>query len=139
MNNAPTTTTRGERNNNPLNIRYNPRNQWRNQLTPDNKGFCRFATMQDGINAAARLLYVYYTRYNLNTIELIVSRWAPASENNVEAYIKTCTRLTAFKRNEVLPFTYLGIGILLQAMARVESQVRIQSGSVQLAIEKAIR
>lgn len=130
--------TRGARNRNPLNIRYNPANNWRGQMGHDSSGFCVFSSMQHGIEAAARLLYVYYTRYNLTTIPLIISRWAPASENDVEAYIKTVCRITKFPRDKQLDYTASDFGPLLCAMARVESQLFLDAVAVDIALNKAI-
>lgn len=132
------TITRGARNRNPLNIRYNPANNWRGQLGQDSRGYCVFASMQYGIEAAARLLYVYHNRYNLTTIPLIISRWAPASENDVEAYIKTVCRITKFPRDKQLEFTAADFGPLLCAMARVESQLHLDAVAVDIALNKAI-
>ena len=93
---------RGIRNNNPLNIRLSS-DKWQGQINPsgnanvnDNnsslKGesdFCQFYTMEYGWRAAFVILCrTYYGKYKLRTIRDIVSRWAPAKENNTEAYIR---------------------------------------------------
>ena len=93
---------RGLRNNNPLNIRLSS-DRWQGQINPsgnanvnDNnsslKGesdFCQFYTMEYGWRAAFVILCrTYYGKYKLRTIRDIVSRWAPAKENNTEAYIR---------------------------------------------------
>lgn len=75
----------GIRNNNPLNIRFSPMNVWKGQ-TGCNKGFCTFDTMEHGYRAALVLLLNYVKR-GYDTISEIVSRWAPESENNTQAYI----------------------------------------------------
>ncbi len=79
--------TRGLRNNNPGNIRKNI-TKWLgladNQTDPD---FFQFATPEYGIRAMAVTLNTYMTRYGLNTIRGMISRWAPPSENDTEAYI----------------------------------------------------
>lgn len=130
--------TRGERNNNPLNIRYNPANAWHGQKGQDDKGFVIFNTLQDGINAAAKVLKTYVTRHKCNNVELIVSRWAPACENDVEAYIETVCRLTGYDRKVTLTYHQLTMIDLIIAMARVESQMQLNRVMVNLAVTRAI-
>ncbi|EIU5460362.1 TPA: structural protein [Pseudomonas aeruginosa] len=86
------TTPRGIRNNNPGNIDYNPRNDWRGQLPHDpaiEKRFARFDTPENGIRALGKLLQTYQRKHGLNTVEQIISRWAPASENDTAAYVRS--------------------------------------------------
>lgn len=75
----------GLRLNNPLNIRYSPMNSWLGQIGEE-KGFCKFDTLEHGYRAALVLLG-NYQRKGYDTISKIISRWAPLSENNTEAYI----------------------------------------------------
>lgn len=75
-------------NNNPLNIRYSPMNVWKGQ-TGSNKGFCVFTELKYGYRAALVLLSNYVKRGNVS-IQAIISRWAPASENDTAAYIRVC-------------------------------------------------
>jgi hypothetical protein len=81
-----TTPTRGERNNNPGNIRHGDKWQGMSAEQPDSS-FTKFDTPQYGIRALAVTLLTYYNRYGLNTVSKIVSRWAPPNENNTKAYI----------------------------------------------------
>lgn len=74
------------RNNNPLNIRYSSGNKWIGQ-TGKNKGFAVFSDMVYGWRAAIVLL-IKYQRSGYDTIRKIVTRWAPPSENDTEAYIR---------------------------------------------------
>ena len=54
----------------------------------DDKDFEQFETMAYGWRAAFILLgRTYYEKYHLNTIKKIISRWAPACENNTKGYI----------------------------------------------------
>lgn len=130
--------TRGERNNNPLNIRYNPKNAWKGQTGQDNAGFVIFATLQDGINAAAKILKTYIEKHNCNNVELIVSRWAPSCENDVESYIRTVCRLTGYDRKAPLIFHQLTMIDLIIAMAKVESVMQLNRVMVNVAVTKAI-
>lgn len=78
--------TRGERNNNPGNIRISPVN-WQGKVVGGDAAFETFATPQAGIRALALNLRNYQRNYGLNTVRQIVTRYAPASENNTAAYI----------------------------------------------------
>lgn len=79
--------TRGIRNNNPGNIRFSPSNDWEGQLAqPDRDGFSVFTDPRFGIRAMAILLRNYVNRYGLNTVRGLITRWAPPSENDTDAY-----------------------------------------------------
>ncbi|MCU1776392.1 structural protein [Pseudomonas sp. 14P_5.3_Bac1] len=99
----PITETRGVRNRNPGNIDYNSANQWQGQLKPDpsvEKRFARFDTPENGIRALGKVLLTYQRKHGLKTVKAIISRWAPAVENDTAAYVRaveanTGTRLGA--------------------------------------------
>lgn len=78
---------RGIRNNNPGNIRHG--DKWKGlapiQGDPD---FCTFISPEYGIRAMAVLLLNYQRKQGLQTVRQIISRWAPPTENNTEAYIR---------------------------------------------------
>lgn len=89
-------TPRGIINNNPANIRrgsawkglvpflVNPQNQQR----VCDKSFCQFENIEYGIRALIVLLRTYCYKYKLRTIETIINRFAPPSENRTTAYIR---------------------------------------------------
>lgn len=80
-------TTKGVRLNNPGNIEHGQ--NWVG-LTPTrlDPRFCSFVAPQYGIRAIHLILQAYAKKYGIRTIEGIISRWAPPSENNTEAYIR---------------------------------------------------
>lgn len=81
---------RGERNNNPGNIDYNPANKWQGQLPHDPKiesRFCRFQSPEYGIRVIYKLLQTYQTKYGLNSVKAIINKYAPPNENNTAGYI----------------------------------------------------
>lgn len=82
----------GIRNNNPLNIRKSGIN-WQGK-TGDDGSFEVFDTPFNGIRAAARNLKTYANSHGLRTIRSIIGRWAPAVENNVEAYVSSVAQRT---------------------------------------------
>lgn len=77
---------RGERNNNPGNIRISS-TAWQGKVIGKDTAFETFATAADGIRAMAKLLRNYQVIYGLNTVRRIIGRWAPSSENNTSAYV----------------------------------------------------
>jgi len=77
---------RGVRNNNPGNIEYSPVNEWQGQTGTDGR-YSIFSSPFYGIRALARLIFNYRTIYGLRSVAGIVSRWAPAFENDTQAYI----------------------------------------------------
>ena len=83
---------RGIRNNNPLNIRRSA-DKWQGlKAQQEDREFFQFSEMKWGWRAAFRLLcHTYYGKYKLRTIRAIISRWAPANENNTLYYIRSVT------------------------------------------------
>ena len=79
---------RGIRNQNPCNIRHSAAFEWRGEGDPDPEGFCTFGSAVLGLRAALILFHNYQELYKLNTLEELISRWAPAIENDVTAYIR---------------------------------------------------
>ena len=112
---------RGIRNNNPLNIRVG--NNWKGEVTnPSDHTFEQFKEMKWGVRAAFIILKNYIKRHKLNTIEKIISRWAPSNENNTTVYIKTVSALSGIKPNEELFFENIPHMVqLFLAMCYVEN------------------
>lgn len=82
--------------NNPFNIRYNPLITWVGQESHTN-GFCDFSTVHFGVRAACLLLMRSYRRQGFLTIQEIISRFAPPSENNTSEYVQfVCHKLGIF-------------------------------------------
>ncbi|MBD9985678.1 hypothetical protein [Citrobacter portucalensis] len=84
---------RGIRNNNPGNLEYSKTNPWVGQ-TGDDGRFAKFETPEHGIRALGRNL-LSYQRQGIDTVNDIINRWAPPSDNNnTEAYIQAvCAQL----------------------------------------------
>ena len=95
---------RGIRNNNPLNIRISE-NNWKGKL-PHSSDPCfeQFLGIFWGIRAAMVCVRTYIRKYHLNTPEKIIARWAPASENNVEAYVQKACKKGALKPDEKISY-----------------------------------
>lgn len=87
-----TKVPRGIRNNNPLNIRKG--NSWQGERHPQtDPAFEEFESIEMGLRAAFKLLRRYITgddgkRKPDDTIQKIISRWAPPVENATNSYIQ---------------------------------------------------
>lgn len=95
---------RGVRNNNPGNVRFKDQ---RNAINVD--GFAKWPTYEEGVAGMDRQLLLYYTGQSAaagnvakTTIADIIETYAPASENNVPAYIATVASRTGIDPNAQL-------------------------------------
>lgn len=115
-----TTTPRGIRNNNPLNIRIG--NQWLGErANPNDPAFEQFVAMEYGIRAGFVLLRRYIRHYKRTTIASIIEAWAPASENNAQRYIGTVSQLSGINPTEAIRYEDKDVMLrLVDAMIRVE-------------------
>lgn len=87
---------RGIRNNNPGNIRRTT-DPWQGlALEETDADFFTFKSATYGIRALARVLISYQDKYDLDTIDGLIARWAPGVENDTAAYIQSVARRTGF-------------------------------------------
>lgn len=94
---------RGLRNRNPLNIRIG--NVWLGEEpNPTDPDFEQFVAMEYGVRAAFVLLRRYISHYRRTTIRAIIKAWAPATENNVEAYVATVAKHSGIDPDDQLDF-----------------------------------
>lgn len=94
--------SRGIRNNNPGNIRHGIDWDGLDKDQSKDKEFSQFSTPEYGIRAMFKILKTYNNKYNLNTIEGIINRWAPPIENDTEAYIDFVSSKVGKNSSEVL-------------------------------------
>ena len=135
--------TRGQRNNNPLNIRHS-KDKWQGAaMTQTDTDFVQFETMAYGYRAAWRVLESYWKHFHCTkqyyNVKNIITRWAPPTENDTQTYIRTVLRLTGLGGNEHLPQPSRGVDTerlekLVAAMTTMECG--IPYGEVDM---KAIR
>lgn len=132
--------SRGIRNNNPLNIRHSA-DRWEGaRAEQTDKSFVQFESMAYGYRAAWKVLESYWKHFREKrgqfTVAAIIGRWAPPSENDTEAYIRTVLKLTSLGGKEVLPRPFMGIaleklGKLLMAMTVMECGIAYGDVDVQ--------
>ena len=108
---------RGLRNKNPLNIEKG--SIWVGLVKDgQDKRFCEFERFYYGYRAAFNILLGAYRKRGWNTISEIIEHWAPASENQTTAYIKSVYQFTEIPVDKVLcRFDYIAV---VMAMAKVE-------------------
>lgn len=120
---------RGYRNNNPLNLRRTSDN-WEGlaeeQTDPD---FFQFVSPEYGIRAAAKVMRTYREKYGINTIAQIISRWAPASENDTAAYIRHVSNAVEIDQTAPLNFP-TDLYKIVPLMAKHENGFQAYSGEL---------
>jgi len=114
-------TPRGIRNNNPGNIRHSA-SQWQGMAAQQtDPAFVQFVAPEYGIRALAKLLNNYASRDGLNTVRLLINKYAPSNENNTEAYAQAVARALG-----VTPDTVISVPQHLNAL--VEAIIQHENG-----------
>ena len=99
--------TRGLRNNNPLNIRHSA-DRWQGarimQTDPD---YVQYKDIKWGFRAAWKILDTYCLTFKKEgkayNVKNIIGRWAPPTENDTDAYVRTVVKLSGLGGNENMP------------------------------------
>lgn len=131
---------RGIRNNNPLNIRKG--NNWKGERpNQTDKSFEEFQTMEMGIRAGFKLLKNYITGYGgktkpYDTIEKVIRRWAPPTENATEKYIQFVADDAGLHRYQKIDFRNKSIMVrIVDAMIFVECGQRVSVDIISSAYD----
>lgn len=127
MSKRPHVPARGDRNNNPGNIRKGapwqglmPRSEMNAAQRAENE-FCVFRMPRWGIRAIARVLVAYYDKYGLSTVRSIIGRWAPPSENDTNSYSAAVASELGVAPNEKINLhDYEVMNILIRAIIKHE-------------------
>lgn len=128
---------RGIRNNNPLNIRVG--NVWLGEVkNPTDPQFEQFNSMEYGLRAGFVLIRRYIRHYKRQTIEDIISSWAPSNENNTRAYIDTVVKVSGIIRNEILHYSNKdAMCKLVDAMCYVENGTHVSMEKISKGYDLA--
>lgn len=118
-----TTPTRGYRNNNPCNIRWRKDIAWQGQTGHDDKYFCRFSSRIYGYRAVFALLRTYRLRYSITTVDAIIRRFAPPSENATDRYVRHVCNLAHLQPESTIDYRAPEAMRMVKAMAYVESLI----------------
>jgi hypothetical protein len=62
--------------------------------------FCVFLRPEFGFRAMARTLSTYQNKHGLRTVRELIKRWAPATENNTEVYVRVVARALGVSPDE---------------------------------------
>lgn len=125
--------------NNPLNIRYTSSNQW-NGLCGSSNGFCEFQSLGYGLRAAIIIINSYKSLYNIDTIEDIIYKWAPPSENNSSGYVSfVCDQMNCCKSQKINVFKPITLFELFKAMCKMESNFYLSISEFDLAYSYFIK
>lgn len=120
---------RGFRNNNPLNIKL-AKNDWVCEIKGDDPVFCTFSSMEYGVRAAF-LLFRRYIGRGFYTPAKLISRWAPASENATNSYIRTVCARSSLSWDSPLNFNdSVQMVSLFNAMCFVENGAELDLDTV---------
>jgi hypothetical protein len=101
--------TRGERNNNPGNIREYPGDMtaWQGERsTDDDAEFEEFDSAELGIRALAKVLLSYQRKYGIRSVRGFIRRWAPPVENNTDSYERAVSKRMGVTPEESLDITH---------------------------------
>lgn len=115
-------TPRGIRNNNPGNIRWG--SDWRGLIPQEkrtDKSFCQFKDPVYGIRALVKIIFTYRDKYNLNTVESIINRYAPPVENNTQGYITRVCDALGVQATQTIALTNSVLTELVRAITAVEN------------------
>ena len=111
----------GYLNNNPGNIRKTA-DYWIREVSGSDPDFKTFSSMEWGYRAMFVLLKSYLDK-GYNTVNLILNRWAPPSENDTRAYINRVVQLTGFTEHQTLTYEEQTMKKLVAAISQHENGV----------------
>lgn len=114
--------------NNPANIRYTGQ-KWLG-LCGFKNGFCEFDHIGYGIRSLGVILRTYRSKHHLYCIRDIITRYAPPSENNTDAYINYVCSCLCCKPDFSL-HTLSDYANLISAICQYESGFYISAHSVE--------
>lgn len=124
--------TRGERNNNPLNIRRTADKWFGMSKSQNDTDFIVFESLEYGIRAALKLIRKYVQHYSCNSVRKIIYRWAPPCENDTESYVAYVVTKVGIMNSENIKVTDRDtICNIVKAMAQIESQMNIPNRIIQ--------
>ena len=112
---------RGVRNCNPGNIRKNG-DLFQGEIDSTDPDFKQFRSMAYGYRAIFKILRTYKNNYSLNTLEQMIYRWAPPSDNNkTEVYVDFVAKRAGIDRKDIVDVSNMtAMCRIVEAMAIME-------------------
>ena len=126
---------RGLRNNNPLNIRISSI-QWQGKIAENTDGaFEQFISLEYGLRAGLVNIRTYIKRDHLDSISVIIPKWAPALDgNDVRAYVRLVSNKSSVPATRRLSYNdRYELCRIVWAMAWVECGQEISFSAVEKA------
>lgn len=110
----------GVRQNNPMNIEYNKRNDWDGQLSNSGERFARFKNPAFGFRAGAKVLRSY-ARQGFTTLSEMINRFAPSHENDTNTYVQNVSDWTGIGIHQRVDVNNdAELASVIHAMSRME-------------------
>jgi len=134
--------TRGVRNNNWLNVKENLKkekeNPWQGKVGSDTV-YLQFDTPESGVRAADKVLQSYKRENNIETIEGVISKWAPELDDNpTDQYTDFVASALEQDENAKIDLSDPQIRAeLLSAMSVFESEKEVSPDEILSLIEQA--
>lgn len=130
---------RGERNNNPGNIRLSSV-KFKGEIEGNDTEFKTFSSAHYGIRGIAKILLTYYNLYDLDTTRKVINRWAPPSENNTDAYIKNVAFDIGVGPDDVIDVTNEKVldKLTTAIIFHEEGEVAYSSDEIMSAVDDAL-
>ena len=108
-------TPRGIRNNNPLNVRRYPNSSWVGMKAEQtDEDFLQFTDIVYGYRATLIIIARTYRKRGWNTVESILTHYAPSTENNTKAYISAVVPLRTLPPRVILGALSIATSTVLQ-------------------------
>ncbi len=123
--------------NNPGNIRQSS-DYFLGEIVPSSDAeFKQFSSMAYGYRAMFKILDTYRNLYGLETIEQIITRYAPPSENDTTAYINAVSAAIQVPPTSPLAYDEQTTSALVYAMSRHENGVEPNLDEITQGLELA--
>lgn len=111
--------SRGERNCNPLNIKKT-NIKWHGKIDGKDPIFETFKDCYYGYRAAIICLYKHY-RNGSNTVNLLINKWAPSTENYTAEYVNYVSELMDLAPNGYFNWSFSNVYLLVHHMSVYEN------------------
>lgn len=95
------------------------------EISSSSGSFKSFSSPIYGTRAVMKILKTYIESYNLNTIEKIISRYAPASENNTQSYINFVSSQTGIRKDAPISWNQSTISDITKAIVKMENGITL--------------
>ena len=126
--------SRGERNHNPLNIKKTSI-KWHGKIEGKDPVFETFKDCYYGYRAAIICLYKHY-RTGSNTVNLLINKWAPSSENHTSNYVNYVSSLSSLAPNQVFIWSYSNVSLIMYHMCVFENGKIIDSEALAKVVSE---